>query len=160
MVNKVLWNFDTLGRLTNQTLLVNGDRLYIDNRYGQAFRRFISGDSRGETIRTLEETFTMMQEVIDSYTLMSRFSLWYGKEDVIKNVINNLESLVSRQHKVKDGLATLRNFQRYGQDMAFQISVERFEQRVVQMCAQAQGLLQGFHRTTIPEAPPLNAQPL
>ena len=144
VVNDILWNLDIISEVTNQqTLKCDGNRLEFDNRYLQYIRRSLSNDSRQLILHTIQKTFLLIEEIIQSYQyVLSSESLrvvtnktpeipdgvWVQNEqvDIANNIYDNLQNFILRKNAVIQGLRTLSTFERYNTDTSFKIEMNRF----------------------------------
>lgn len=146
VVGDILWNLDVVGAIDNhQTLLVQGDRLAFDTRYFQFIRRPVSGNSRQQILTTLEKTFILFEEVIQSYQsnnyVNSSTPLTSEQIEVADNIMCNLKNLIHRQALVIHGLTTLSTFERYNQDSSFKLEMNRFIERISKLCRKCETLV-------------------
>ena len=124
VAHHILFNLDILGELQNhQTLLVDGERLRIDDRYLQCVRRAISGDSRLQTLGIIAKTLGLYGELLQAYQLALRGQ---PDEEVLESMQANLARLSGREARVVTGLDKLLTYERYSQDSAFRIEVQQF----------------------------------
>ena len=144
VVNDILWNLDIISEITNQqTLMCDGNKLEFDNRYLQYIRRSLSNDSRQLILHTIQKTFLLIEEIIQSYQyVLSSESLrvltdktpeipdgvWVQNEqvDIANNIYDNLQNFILRKAGVIQGLRTLSTCERYNTDTSFKIEMNRF----------------------------------
>lgn len=140
VVSDILWNLDIIGSISNhQTLLVDGDRLAFDTRYFQSIRRPFTGDSRTQILAAISKTFKVFEEVLHSYQCNSYISdntthIHQEQLEIADNILTNLNNLTSRQADVATGLSTLATFERYNDDSAFKIEMNRFSDHMKKLC--------------------------
>lgn len=147
LVSDLLLNWDILGSLTNhQTLMVEGDRLRIDTRYGQWLRRPLSGDGREPIKHAIDKTLLLCEELLHSYQCNmyvispDTLCMQHEQKRIVSNIRDTLEHLLSRQARVLAGLQVLSTFERYAQDPEFKIQMARFQERVTRLCQWAETL--------------------
>ena len=123
---ELLWNFDTLIHVTEQTtLLVVGNRLELDTRSLQSIRRTYTADSRFQIIDKIKRTLVVCEELLVSYKLSSFLNHCQTKDDyLLASVVKrNVDQLASRLPSAGEGLGKLANFERYSHDKHFQIEI-------------------------------------
>lgn len=130
VLNDTLLNLDTIAQLSNhQTLCVIGNRVFIDLRYCQAMRRMISGDHRGQVIRTIEITIETVTELLKAYTQNVQFQHYIHHRspqqpsDFAETLLENIKKLMDRIQPAISGLTTWKTYQRYINDYDFQHNV-------------------------------------
>lgn len=140
LTGDILWNFDILGSIDlHQTLLVDGDRLNFDNRYLQSVRRTISQDSRDHVLRVIQKTFDQCEELLHAYQCnvychQQRKELKQEQLDIVTTIHDNINHILSRKQRLIDGLTNLASYERYANDSAFKIEIQRFLDRVEKIC--------------------------
>jgi hypothetical protein len=151
VINDILWNLDTLAALGNhQTLMVMGDRLFVDQRYFQCLQRHFTGDSRQQILKATEKTLKMLDEVLKSYALFLEQPAHNPRDDTWENMLHNLQALRLRKDKVLQGMTVLRTFERYESDPAFTIELSRFMACLQKSHKKCEELEQRLHRMWLP----------
>ena len=172
IVSDILWNFDILASLSfNETLLVDGDKLGFDKRYLQFARRSITRDSRDAILHAIQKTFTLCEEIIQSYqyvinneTLRAMCDkmgsipdiVWLQNEqiDTANCIFENLQHLIVRKPGVIKGLTTLSTFERYDSDTSFKIELNRFIEKLeklIRKCENMRTKMKQIYKTTLLE---------
>ena len=156
IVSDVLWNLDIIGSISNhQTLMVDGDRLRFDNRYLQWIRRSVSGDSREQILQAIRNTFSRCEEVVHSYqcntyVITPNPSVLNEQLEIVSNILDTLQSFITRKSSVVSGLAILSTFERYDSDSAFRIEMSRFMERMQKLCRKCEQIKQTIIQHGIP----------
>ena len=172
VVNDILWNLDIISLVnTNQTLLVDGDKLGFDMRYLQGLRRPLTGDSRNQILAVIQKTLNLCEETLQSYQFVLNSdsqrlfcekigsipdTVWLQNEqiDVINNVYDNLQNFISRKKGVIRGLQNLSTFERYNNDTSFKIDLNRFVQKLekfIRKCENVRTKMQILYKNTLLE---------
>lgn len=129
-VKDILWNFEILSMIENhQTLYVEGDKLYIDDRRFQFIIRAFCGDSRNKIVAVIKKSLEMYDEIMTVYKLLytnSKNNDLNRNNDLNEKIVSNLNQLSEKTESVKNGLSTLATFSRYNKDLSFQISMKNF----------------------------------
>ena len=148
MFEDILWNLDTICRITShKTLLVTGDRLSLDDRALQAFRRPFTADGRESILSAIAKTLRMYDELVCNYS----FSLYLNpppqvtylqQRSVAEVMLGQLTDLVHRRTSIAEGLKTLATFERYIHDTSFQIKAHGFVAQFERLADRAANLRQ------------------
>lgn len=165
VVNDILWNLDIISAVTtHQTLMVYGDKLEFDARYLQHLRRHITNDSRQLILHTIQKTFSLCEEIIQSYQyVLSSESLksicidsptvhdsvWLQNEqiDIANSIYDNLQNFIQRKAGVIQGLKTLSNFERYNMDTSFKLEMNRLIEKTEKFTRKCDVLLSKMRKT-------------
>jgi hypothetical protein len=145
IVKDILWNFNILSSLENhQTLYVEGDKLFLEDRMFQFIRRTFSGDSRNRIINSIEKSLNMFDEVLQVYKIYMENNNKSLTKEINQNIFYNLQKLTQQKEKVVNGLITLRTYMRYIKDQSFLFSVDDFINRLNQLNNKANDLMKSY----------------
>ncbi len=119
----ILWNIDIISALqVHETLLVFGNKLQIDNRRLQSLRRKFSDDSRDKIIAAISNTISLCMEVLSSYQYNYHIKD-HTNTELSDSIYVNITDIENRTDNFLIGLKNLSTFERYTNDVSFQIQI-------------------------------------
>lgn len=152
-VDTCLWNLKILADIQeNQTLMVLGDRLCIENRMWPGLLRRWSGDSRQSMMTCVTHTCEHVLELLQSYsytlslsTLVKRLPAGQPERApeaaVQVCMLDVLRDFSEKIPKVRTGLEKLSKFPRYTHDVYVSFWREKIDKLLNQIQDTAQKLL-------------------